>query len=152
MTLHDTVTLDGDRLAVADPYDYTGRLSGTGLTLVPHAMGWPQVRTMTGRRKPGFTGTPYKPMIAYPVRGIATLWETAPPPPPDALAALIGRTRASILTTPAQPASTTIWPAGCNSRPEPSVSICPSCTPADSCPGPEPTERCSTAEPHEATP
>ncbi len=108
--LHETVVLDGDRLRAADPYDWSGELSGRGLMLVPYAMGWPQVRKMTGRVKPGDTGEPYEPygpLLAYPVRGIATLWETAPPPPPDALAALIGRTRATILTTLAEPATTT---------------------------------------------
>jgi len=108
--LHDTVVLDGDRLRAADPYDWSGELSGRGLMLVPYAMGWPQVRKMTGRVKPGDAGGPYEPygpLLAYPVRGIATLWETAPPPPPDALAALIGRTRATILTTLAEPATTT---------------------------------------------
>jgi hypothetical protein len=105
--LHDTVTLDGDHLLVDDPHDWSGELSGTGLTLVPYAMGWPWVRTMTGRVKPGFPHERYQPMIAYPVRGIATLWETTPPPPPDALAALIGRTRATILTALAEPATTT---------------------------------------------
>jgi DNA-binding transcriptional ArsR family regulator len=99
--LHETVTLDGDRLYAADPFDYSGELSGSGLTLVPQAMGWPRVRKMTGRVDR------YPPMIAYPVRGVATLWETAPPPPPDALAALIGRTRAGILTTLAEPTTTT---------------------------------------------
>lgn len=96
--LHETVTLDGKRLFAADPFDYVGQLSGTGLTLVPHAMGWPSVRKMI---------EPYLPTIAYPVRGVATLWETTPPPPPDALAALIGSTRATILTTLAEPATTT---------------------------------------------
>ena len=99
--LHETVTLDGNRLSAADPFDYSGQLAGAGLTLVPHAMGWPRVHKMTGRVER------YKPMIAYPVRGVATLWETSPPPPPDALAALIGRTRASILTTLAEPTTTT---------------------------------------------
>lgn len=98
---HDTVTLDGNRLSAADPFDYTGQLTGTGLTLVPHAMGWPRVHKMTGRIER------YKPMIAYPVRGVAILWETTPPPSHDALAALIGRTRATILTTLAEPATTT---------------------------------------------
>ncbi|WP_206050836.1 ArsR/SmtB family transcription factor [Nocardioides speluncae] len=96
--LHETVRLDGDRLSAADPFDYSGDLSGTGLTLVPHAMGWPRVRKMVA---------PYQPEIAYPVRGVATLWETTPPPPPDALAALLGRTRAMILLDLAEPASTT---------------------------------------------
>lgn len=99
--LHETVALDGNRLTAADPFDWSGPLGGTGLTLVPHAMGWPRVHKMTGRNDR------YKPMIAYPVRGVATLWETTPPPPPDALAALIGRTRATILTTLAEPTTTT---------------------------------------------
>jgi hypothetical protein len=96
--LHDSVTLDGNRLSAADPFDYTGQLSGTGLTLIPHAMGWPRVRKMI---------EPYQPEIAYPVRGVATLWETAPPPAKAALAALIGRTRAAVLFTLAEPATTT---------------------------------------------
>ena len=105
--LHETITLDGDRLTAADPFDWTGELTGTGLTLVPYAMGWPWVRKMTGRVKPGFPHARYQPMIAYPVRGVATLWETTPPPPPDALAALVGRTRATLLTALAEPATTT---------------------------------------------
>jgi len=98
LELHDTITLEGDRLSAADPFDYAGELSGSGLTLVPHAMGWPRVRKMI---------EPYQPMIAYPARGVATLWETAPPPPPDALSSLIGKTRAGLLITLAEPASTT---------------------------------------------
>lgn len=96
--LHETVRLEGNTLTAADPFDYIGDLSGEGLTLVPHAMGWPRVRKMVA---------PYQPEIAYPVRGVATLWETAPPEPPDALAALLGRTRAAILLHLAEPASTT---------------------------------------------
>jgi DNA-binding transcriptional ArsR family regulator len=105
--LHETVSLDGDRLSVVDPVDWSGELTGTGLTLVPHAMGWPSVRKMTGRLKPWSTDDRYQPMIAYPARGVATLWETTPPPPPDALAGLIGRTRATILMALAEPATTT---------------------------------------------
>lgn len=105
--LHESVSLDGDRLRVADPVEWSGELTGTGLTLVPHAMGWPSVRKMTGRLKPWSTDDRYQPMIAYPARGVATLWETTPPPPPDALAGLIGRTRATILLALAEPATTT---------------------------------------------
>lgn len=105
--LHESVSLDGDRLRVVDPVAWSGELTGTGLTLVPHAMGWPSVRKMTGRLKPWSTDGRYQPMIAYPAHGVATLWETAPPPPPDALAGLIGRTRATILMALAEPATTT---------------------------------------------
>jgi DNA-binding transcriptional ArsR family regulator len=105
--LHESVSLRGDRLSVVDPVEWSGDLTGTGLTLVPHAMGWPSVRKMTGRLKPWSTDDRYQPMIAYPARGVATLWETTPPPPPDALAGLIGRTRATILVALAEPATTT---------------------------------------------
>ena len=50
---------------------------------------------------------PYQPMLAYPASGVATLWETSPAAPPNALAALIGRRRAQLLTALASPISTT---------------------------------------------
>jgi DNA-binding transcriptional ArsR family regulator len=59
---------------------------------------WPNVRKLI---------TPYQPTLVYPSRGILTLWETGAPAAPDALAALIGQTRAALLATLAQPASTT---------------------------------------------
>lgn len=96
--LHETVTWHGDRLSVTDPWDYSGALSGEGLLLVPSTMAWPRVRKMV---------EPYQPMIAYPARGIATLWETGQPPSSDALTALIGRTRARLLDALAIPDSTT---------------------------------------------
>ena len=65
---------------------------------MPTVMTWPGVRKMI---------EPYQPMLAYPARGIGTLWETGAPPSPHALAALIGRTRAAMLTALAEPCSTT---------------------------------------------
>ncbi|MCQ0004429.1 ArsR/SmtB family transcription factor [Actinomadura madurae] len=61
---------------------------------------WPHVSVMV---------PPYQPMLSYPPRGVATLWETGPPGDDraDALAALIGRRRAELLTALATPASTT---------------------------------------------
>lgn len=96
--LHETVTWHGDRLSVWDPHDHAGVLSGEGLLLVPGAMCWPTVRKMI---------EPYQPTITYPARGIATLWETGAPPAHDALAALLGRTRAELLVALAEPTSTT---------------------------------------------
>ena len=96
--LHETIAWHGDRLSAADPFDYSGSLAGEGLLLVPAVMLWPDVRKLV---------EPYQPMLAYPARGIATLWMTGAPPAPDALAALIGRSRAALLTALAQPASTT---------------------------------------------
>jgi len=96
--LHETVTWHGDRLSVWDPHDHAGVLSGEGLLLAPGTMCWPTVRKMIA---------PYQPTITYPARGIATLWETGGRPARDALAALIGRTRAGLLIALAEPVSTT---------------------------------------------
>lgn len=96
--LHETIAWSGGRLAAADPHDHSGALAGEGLLLVPTVMAWPGVRKMIA---------PYQPQLAYPARGIATLWGTGPPPAPRALAALIGPTRAAILTALAEPSSTT---------------------------------------------
>lgn len=96
--LHETITWHGSRLTVADPHHHHGTLSGEGLLLTPSAMCWPAVRKMI---------SPYQPTITYPARGIATLWETGTPPTSDALAALVGRTRARVLISLAEPISTT---------------------------------------------
>jgi DNA-binding transcriptional ArsR family regulator len=49
---------------------------------------------------------PWLPTIAYPVRGIAELWRT-PAGSPAALARVLGRTRALVLTSLDEPLSTT---------------------------------------------
>lgn len=96
--LHETIAWCGGRLTAADRHDHSGSLTGEGLLLVPTVMAWPGVRKMI---------EPYQPQLVYPARGIATLWETSPPPAPGALAALIGSTRAILLTALAEPSSTT---------------------------------------------
>lgn len=96
--LHETVSWHGDRLTATDPWHYSGSLSGEGLLLVPSAMAWPAVRKMV---------EPYQPVISYPARAVATLWEKAEAPSAEALAALIGRTRAQLLDALAEPRSTT---------------------------------------------
>jgi DNA-binding transcriptional ArsR family regulator len=96
--LHPTITWYGDSLSVTDAHDHSGSLSGEGLLLTPCTMAWPTVRKMI---------EPYQPTITYPPRGIATLWETGTAPTPAALAALVGRTRASMLAALAEPISTT---------------------------------------------
>ncbi|MCO6005622.1 DUF5937 family protein [Actinoallomurus purpureus] len=96
--LHEAVRWHGDRLAVQRTWHYRGALAGHGLILVPSAFVWPSVSMMV---------PPYRPMLSYPAYGVATLWETAPAAPPDALAALIGRRRAALLLALAGPASTT---------------------------------------------
>lgn len=96
--LHDTVSWHDGQLVASDPWDYSGSLSGEGLLLIPSAMAWPTVRKMVA---------PYQPAIAYPARGIATLWETGAPPSSESLSALIGRTRAGLLAALDGPHSTT---------------------------------------------
>ncbi|MCO5967023.1 ArsR/SmtB family transcription factor [Actinoallomurus soli] len=96
--LHEAVRWHGDRLAVQRRWHHRGPLAGRGLVLVPSAFVWPAVSVMT---------PPYQPMLSYPAYGVATLWETAPAAPPDAIAALIGRRRASLLLALTVPASTT---------------------------------------------
>jgi DNA-binding transcriptional ArsR family regulator len=96
--LHETIAWHGDRLTAADPWQYSGSLSGEGLLLVPTVMTWPGVRKMI---------EPYQPQLAYPARAIGTLWETGAPPATNALAALIGSTRAAMLTALSEPCSTT---------------------------------------------
>ncbi|WP_433325740.1 DUF5937 family protein [Spirillospora sp. CA-294931] len=95
--LHRTVRWTGDRLRVDRDWHYDGALSGRGLLLVPSVF-LPHVSVML---------PPYQPVLCYPPHGVATLWESRPAAPADALAALIGRRRAEILTALATPASTT---------------------------------------------
>jgi len=100
--LHDEVVFADGVLRVhprRPPYDGKPvQLNGNGLILCPSVFCWPRV---TASVRPVAAGT-----LRYPARGVATLWER-PEPASDALAALFGRTRAEILTTLAQPATTT---------------------------------------------
>ncbi|MBB4916077.1 ArsR/SmtB family transcription factor [Streptosporangium saharense] len=95
--LHPNVRWLGDRLVVARHWSHHAPLGGDGLVLVPTSFSWPDVTVMV---------MPYRPMLIYPVTGAGTLWTAGPPPAPGALAALIGRTRAQILTALADPATT----------------------------------------------
>jgi DNA-binding transcriptional ArsR family regulator len=95
--LDPAVTWTGERLIVDRPWCTTGGLHGDGLVLVPSAFYWPSVAVMSA---------PYQSMLVYPVQGVGTLWEQSPPPAPEALAALIGRSRARILLALAEPSTT----------------------------------------------
>jgi DNA-binding transcriptional ArsR family regulator len=75
-------------------------LHGQGLLLVPSAFGWPDIAL--------YDEAPWHPALIYPARGIAALWDPeTPPPPAEALARLIGPSRARLLHALDQPASTT---------------------------------------------
>ena len=89
----------GDGTVVVDDHDDTSvELGGRGLVLMPSAFMWPAVAAIIDE--------PWQPTIAYPARGIGDLWQQAKPPP-DALARLLGRTRALLLTSLDQPTSAT---------------------------------------------
>ncbi|MBT2507436.1 winged helix-turn-helix transcriptional regulator [Streptomyces sp. ISL-98] len=76
------------------------RLDGRGLLLVPSAFVWPRIFSTLG-------SDDWQPTLRYPPRGIGTLWEQRPQPCSNALAGVLGRTRALLLAELAAPASTT---------------------------------------------
>ncbi|WP_328433089.1 ArsR/SmtB family transcription factor [Streptomyces sp. NBC_00425] len=75
------------------------RLDGRGLLLVPSAFVWPRVFSVLNE--------PWQPSLRYPPRAVGTLWHTRPATVPNALAGVLGRSRAMILTELTAPASTT---------------------------------------------
>ncbi|RSM39015.1 ArsR family transcriptional regulator [Amycolatopsis balhimycina DSM 5908] len=87
-----TLTVAHRHLRAAVPLD------GRGLVLVPSAFVWPRVFSKTDAR--------WQPVLRYPPRGIATLWETGTATAPGALAAVVGRGRAMLLAELGAPAST----------------------------------------------
>jgi DNA-binding transcriptional ArsR family regulator len=74
------------------------RLDGDGLVLIPGAFNWPSLAP--------FIDPPVRKALAYPARGIAELWQPAPTRHSAALARLLGKTRAALLESLAEPAST----------------------------------------------
>ena len=95
--LHPSVTWAGGVLRVAQPHCTAADVpEGAGLVLIPSVFVWPSVMTVTAGDVP---------QLAYPARGVATLWERAGRAP-DALAALLGRGRARLLVEMGTPLST----------------------------------------------
>ncbi|MFD0348185.1 DUF5937 family protein [Kitasatospora aburaviensis] len=102
--LHETVRWDGGALRLEQRHCAVERIDAAeGLLLVPSAFAWPRVLT---RSLP-----PDPPQLAYPARGTAALWERRSGPGSDehadALAAVLGRSRARLLAELDSPASTT---------------------------------------------
>lgn len=98
--LNPTITWRDDHLYVEHPQVQAKRgLRGKGLLLVPSAFAWPRVFSIT---VPG-----WQPTLRYPPRGVGTLWSTEGTPTPAALTAVLGNTRARLLTELTHPASTT---------------------------------------------
>lgn len=74
-------------------------LRGTGIILQPSAFCWPLTLVIAD--------TAEIPTVAYPARGIAELWQPVETEAGKALRSLLGRTRAILLTSLREPASTT---------------------------------------------
>ncbi|WP_245922774.1 ArsR/SmtB family transcription factor [Paractinoplanes atraurantiacus] len=96
--LHPSVSWADGVLRVDQPHCLAPDVpAGSGLVLIPSVFVWPAVLTVSAGEIP---------QIAYPARGVATLWER-PAGPSDALSAVLGRGRARILTALSAPLSTT---------------------------------------------
>jgi DNA-binding transcriptional ArsR family regulator len=85
-------------LSVANSGREVIAIGDRGLVLMPSAYMWPHVGTVFE--------APWQPTIIYPARGVAELWQ-APTVASDALARLLGRTRAVVLASLEHPLSTT---------------------------------------------
>jgi DNA-binding transcriptional ArsR family regulator len=96
--LHPGVRWVDGAVEVDGPGDTEVDLAGRGLVLMPSAYAWPVVTAIVDR--------PWQPTVIYPARGVAALW-ASPSPPPDALARLLGQTRALLLVSLDRPTSTT---------------------------------------------
>ena len=97
--LHPSVRYDGSTLRIVKYYDGDADLSGRGLLRVPCAFAWPDVIVRTAE--------PSVPTVSYSPRGIGTLWEPHAEPAGSALAGILGRTRAALLSQLDLPMSTT---------------------------------------------
>jgi hypothetical protein len=84
-------------LSVANDQHDVVNVGDRGLLLMPSAYMWPYVSTVVDEM--------WQPTIIYPALGVAELWQ-APTAPPEALARLLGRTRALVLAGLEHPVST----------------------------------------------
>ena len=96
-----SVSFEGSRLNIVRaslPIEQTVFVDGRGVMLVP---------TMFTRRGAAPVDPKGAPIIMYPARGQGAMWETENIVNPRAIAQLLGKTRASLLTALATPASST---------------------------------------------
>jgi DNA-binding transcriptional ArsR family regulator len=99
--LHPEVALEGGLLQIRIPHRCHRHLdpAGGGVLLVPCAFAWPTLSV-------GCCGVA-QPWLVYPPRGVAELWREPAAEQPDPLAALVGRTRATLLAMVDLPRATT---------------------------------------------
>jgi DNA-binding transcriptional ArsR family regulator len=84
-------------LEIRNRHSETVNVGERGIVLMPSAFMWPHVAAVVDE--------PWQPTIIYPARGVAELWQ-ATAQPSEALARLLGRTRARVLTLLEHPMST----------------------------------------------
>ncbi|WP_199429373.1 ArsR/SmtB family transcription factor [Qaidamihabitans albus] len=96
--VHPRVSLTDNAVLVQTPTRNRARLDERGLQLLPSVFGWPDVAVVLL--------PPWQPALVYPARGAARVWQPEPRPP-EALAAVLGRTKAALLYTLDEPAGTT---------------------------------------------
>lgn len=94
-----TVSWADDVLRIDKRVEQTVDLEERGLLFVPCVFAWPNILLITDPT--------WQPTLIYPARGVGTLWEPGRPAAPEALTALIGRVRASVLLALDSPRSTT---------------------------------------------
>ncbi|MFF3582724.1 DUF5937 family protein [Streptomyces mirabilis] len=98
--LHPLVSWDDSALRLSRRQRPLSReAAGAGLLLIPSAFTHPGPLTRVTPPEP--------PQLAYPARGVGTLWEPRPLAGTAALAAVLGRSRTLLLTELETPASTT---------------------------------------------
>jgi DNA-binding transcriptional ArsR family regulator len=96
--LHPQVRLAGASVLVDVRARERLEIDSRGLLLIPAVFAWPNVGVVTV--------PPWQISLLYPARGVASLWTSAAAPP-EALADVLGRTRAVLLATLDRPAATT---------------------------------------------
>ncbi|HEY0718666.1 MAG TPA: DUF5937 family protein [Streptosporangiaceae bacterium] len=96
--LDSRVHWTGRAIVIKVPLTQRYRLAGAGLLLMPSVFVWPDVAAVVD--------PPARPTLVYAARGIAEWWQPAPTRHSETLAGLLGRTRAALLESLAEPAST----------------------------------------------
>jgi DNA-binding transcriptional ArsR family regulator len=96
--LHPLVAWSDDGVEVTMEYAERVELGGRGLVLVPSAFSCDKPSTMTQ--------PPWQPTVVYAARGVGLLWDSASAPR-EALANVLGRSRATLLSDLDAPRTTT---------------------------------------------
>jgi len=97
--MHDDVAWRNGGLEIRRPEAGHAVLGGRGLLFVPSVFVYPGLAV--------YLDPPWRPALVYPARGSAALWEQQPAAMPGSLQRLLGASRARLLLTLDEPASTT---------------------------------------------